>query len=156
MKQRGVSRAYINKLVRTGKLKMTNGQIDPGAGDQAIEENRDRFNAQIDGGKPGSPVGGLARAKTINEVLRSKLVQLERERELLRRDDVLNSVGECAEAIMRELNQLPLRADGFASAFMQGKVPALRAALGKVVYEIQTRIYQAMREFEKQADDNAA
>jgi hypothetical protein len=185
-RHRGVSRQYINELVRTGRLKLRNGRIDPvlgdkviaensvrlpvgglasaktvdqidsaEAGDRTIEENstRARNAAEIDN---GSPLGGLTRAKTATEVLRSKLAELrlaEREGELLRSDDVLKSVGECGEAIMRELKQLPLRAEELGGAFMQGKAAGLRAALTKVVFEIQSRIYETMRDYEKQSSD---
>jgi hypothetical protein len=188
-RHRGVSRQYINELVRTGRLKLRNGRIDPALGDKVIAENSvrlpvgglasaktvDRIDsveagdrtieangrlarnaAEIDNDTPGSPLGGLTRAKTATEVLRTKLAELqlaEREGELLRRDDVLRSAGECGEAIMRELKQLPLRAEELGGAFMQGKAVGLRAALTKVVFEIQSRIYETMRDYEKQSSD---
>jgi hypothetical protein len=162
-RHRGVSRQHVSKLVRMGKLILTeDGQIDATAADQAIAENRARLNPRDVDKKPASdaplPIGGLTKARILNEELRSKLVQLElgeREGELLRRDDVVASIGVCAEAIRRELDQLPLRAEELVGAAIEGKAAGLRAALAKVVHEIETRIYAVMHEYE-QAGDKAA
>jgi hypothetical protein len=138
---RGVSQQAISKLARAGKLVLDppTGKIDAAASDRALGEVRERIIARDEPSPVGKTSGytppaegGLTRARTATEVYRARIAQLEYEErvgKLLLRDDVMQSIRACGDAISREIELWPTRADELAAAFRQNDVHGLRSAM---------------------------
>ncbi len=147
-RHRGVTRGAVQKIVRAGKVPLIvdedgNKLIDAEAADKALAEARERINTPDD-----QPVGGLTRAKTKTELYRGRLSRLEYEErvgKLLRVDDVRLAMEVCAEAIVRDLERLPARAEDFAAAYTAGQVSGLRVALREAVRGIRKTLAETMR-----------
>lgn len=72
-------------------------------------------------------------------------MQLRKQRgELLEIEDVRSSMERCAEAIVRDVDQLPAFADDLAAAVASGGVPALREALKVKARELRERLARSM------------
>lgn len=158
---RGVTKQAINKLVKAGKIPVTvdaKGRkvIDAVVADRALGEVRERVNVGDDGPSfaprstytPPQEGGGLTKAKTATEVYRARLAQLEYEErvgKLLSVDDVTRAMENCAEAIIRDLDRLPSKADDFAAAYIAGELSGLRAALREAVRGLRATLAETMR-----------
>lgn len=72
-------------------------------------------------------------------------MQLRKQRgELLEIEDVRSSMERCAEAIVRDVDQLPAFADDLAAAVASGGVPALRELLKVKARELRERLARSM------------
>jgi len=89
-RHRGVSRQAIGKLIGKKITLLPNGKIDVVAADRALGETRERVTirdeepdedggAPVEGPRAAAPTGGLTKAKTVTEVYRARLAQLEYE-----------------------------------------------------------------------------
>jgi hypothetical protein len=89
-RHRGVSRQAIGKLIGKKITLLPNGKIDVVAADRALGETRERITLRDDGDddaapaaveapRAAAPTGGLTKAKTVTEVYRARLAQLEYE-----------------------------------------------------------------------------
>lgn len=121
---RGVSGAYISKLVKLGKIpKMADGSIDPDIADAALVAAADPTKAgtaayhaaqrakgraeQLPLAEPGAPVGNFNRAKTTDAEYVAKLRELdykERTGELIGRHAYAKGCEDAALALGKELD----------------------------------------------------
>jgi hypothetical protein len=122
---RGVSGAYISKLVKLGKIpKLADGSIDPDVADAALAGAADpnkagtaayhaaqRANGQAETRQPplepGVPVGNFNRAKTVDAEYVAKLRELEykeRTGELIGRHSYAKGCEDAAMALGKELD----------------------------------------------------
>lgn len=121
-KRQKVSRAYINKLVKQGKLPTTGGKIDPAVADKALKANQERpvridvpsrVAARSEGASSAVPAvtgQSLLQAKTVLETYKAKLAKLEYEQETGRLVDVedIRKAQEKAYSVVRSrLLQMP-------------------------------------------------
>jgi len=91
---------------------------------------------------------GLTRARAAREEYRARLDRLEYERRMGRLvlvQDVTRAMEHCAQAIVRELERLPLAAEDLAAAFAGGGVQAGRAALRQVVRDLRRAVADNMK-----------
>jgi hypothetical protein len=153
-RHRGVSRQAVHKLVKAGKIPLHGSRLDPAEADFALGETRERIDAPRlmrsapASFMPESSSAGLTKARTASEVYRAKVAELEynqRVGRLVAIDDVTRSMERCAEAMVRDLEQLPSRADDLAAAFTRGGSPALRQALKDLGREMRRTLADSMR-----------
>jgi hypothetical protein len=88
-RHRGVSRQAIGKLIGKKITLLPNGKIDVVAADRALGEARERVTIRddvdeapapaVEAPRAAAPAGGLTKAKTVTEVYRARLAQLEYE-----------------------------------------------------------------------------
>jgi hypothetical protein len=91
-RHRGVSRQAIGKLIGKKITLLPNGKIDVVAADRALGETRERVTVrddepdgdaasapEVEAPRAAAPTGGLTKAKTVTEVYRARLAQLEYE-----------------------------------------------------------------------------
>jgi hypothetical protein len=148
-RHRGVSPQAVNKMVKSGRIPLTNGRIDPAAADFALGTVRDEPVVTSD-------AGGLTRARTDTETYRARIAQLDYEQRIGRVvaiDDVTRAMERCAEAMVRDLEQLPARADDLAAAFAGGDIAGLRAALKGLARDMRATLADNMRLLARDADD---
>jgi hypothetical protein len=144
-RHRGVTPAAVIKQVRSGKIPSRVNEegrrlIDQEAADRALGANRVLVRATD---KDPPLAVGLTKAKCDTEIYRGRLVKLEYEERvgrLLKREDVARSMERCAEAIVRDIDRLPTRAEDLAAAFTQGQLPGLRSALKAVARHIRSTL----------------
>jgi hypothetical protein len=132
-RHRGVSRQYVNELVRTGRLKLRNGRIDPVLGDKAIAENSVRL-----------PVGGLTSAKTVDQIDSAEAG-----------DRTIQENGTRAHNAAEIDNGSPLGGltkAKTATEVVRRKFAELRLAEREGEL-LRQRIYETMRDYEKQSSD---
>lgn len=122
-RRQGVSRAYIGKLVKQGKLPTTGGKIDPAVADKALKNSSERpvrVDAPTrvaaragDSAPSGPPVPGttsLLQAKTVFETYRAKREKLEYEKEsgrLVDVDDIRKAQEKAYSIVRSRLLQIP-------------------------------------------------
>lgn len=84
-----------------------------------------------------------AGARLDNEL---KRIALDKERgSLLRIDEVTDAMARCAETMVREIDQLPGRADDLATAVSRGGVEGVRQALKSIAREMREQLAASMR-----------
>jgi len=94
-----------------------------------------------------APVAGLTQARTETEQLRAQMARLEYERrtgQLIQRQDVTRAMETCAAAIVREIEQLPTRADDLAAAVQRGGVAGAREFLRSQVRLLREALARRM------------
>lgn len=113
-------------------------------------------------------VGGAAKAEAdpsyTKELTRKagydadlKKMQLQQQRgELLEIADVQSAMERCAEAVVRDIDQLPAFADDLAAAVASGGVPALRELLKVKARELRERLRRSMTTLAIGQDDHEA
>lgn len=154
-RHRNVSRQAISKLIKAGKIPVSpDGLIDPAEADFRLGENRLRVNIHDDADE-ATPVSrlpaegaGLTKARTATEVYRARIAQLEFEErvgKLVRIVDIERSMERCAEALVRDIDQLPTVADDVAAAFARGGVAAVRDALKAKACALRDTLSRSMR-----------
>ena len=158
----GCSRQNINKLVKEGKIPLTeNRLINVEAAQAAIAENREPLRPgvmqDLSGESPGPEEGAevqaqapssqvvptIASAKADREAWEAKLKQLDYEQrvgELLPRAPLVEALVEAGRMIRQHLDQLPAMADEIAAAAQEGGTDAVRAVLRGKAREIETVI----------------
>lgn len=162
---KGVSKQAINKRVRRfvdeglieldarGRLRLSDWErvaeevTDPGRLiAQAMDAARD---VEAPAGRAaGKADGSYAREKAKGAQLDNELKQIALERErgrLLPLEDVTEAMARCAEVMVREIDQLPARADDLATAVSRGGVDGVRQALKSVAREMRDQLARHMR-----------
>jgi hypothetical protein len=152
-RHRGVSPQAVNKMVKAGRIPLEpGGKIDPAAADFKLGDVRESAPATAASGS-----AGLTRARTDTETYRARIAQLDYEQRVGRVvavDDVVRSMERCAEAIVRDLEQLPSRADDLAGAFARNGTAGLRAALKDLAREIRGTLSASMRLIASDAEES--
>jgi len=153
-RHRGVTRQAVFKMVKEGRIPTitaTNGQlmIDPEKADQALADRAAIRQPRIDE-QPGYQIQppGLLRAKTATEVYVARLKQIEYEERighLVRVDEVVRAMERCAEAIVRELDRLPLKAEELAAVLAAEGVFGMRVAMKNMMREVRRTLADNMR-----------
>ncbi len=95
-----------------------------------------------------APFVGLTQARAVREGYRARLDRLEYERRMGRLvlvQDVTRAMEHCAQAIVRDLEQLPQAAEDLAAAFAGGGVQGGRAALRRIVRDLRRTVADSMR-----------
>jgi hypothetical protein len=162
---KGVTKQTISeKLARLGIPTAKRGRekvFSLAAYDEAANETTDpaRIIAQdtartIRGDEPqGVPAMPAERDPTYTKELTRKagfeadLKQIEIEKQrgnLLPIEDVTDAMGRCAEALVREIDQLPTFADDLAAAIAKGGVAALRDSLKKHARQLRETLARSM------------
>ena len=119
-RQQGVSKPYINKLVKKGIIKLKNGKVDTKQALSSIKMNADpatllRSDKQKESSNlPASPNGGIdfVTARTMREAFRAKLTQLEYEEKSGKLTDaakVKNDAFKAGRIVRDELLTIPDR-----------------------------------------------
>jgi len=154
-RHRGVSRQAIADLVKKEKLALIERHgrklIDVAAADRTLGETRERVTLrEAPEAEPEAPnaapreSAGLTKAKTLTEVYRARLAQLEYEEKvgkLLPRDQVEQAASDCGAAILRVL-ELPLtRLEPLYGAAQKG-MSEFRDAMRSMIREQRTRCVQ--------------
>jgi hypothetical protein len=152
---RGVTKQAINKIKDKLVYDGATGKIDVAASDRALGEVRERIIAREEapsGQQPGGYTppadGGLTKARTATEIYRARLAQLEydeRVGKLLLADDVVRSMRAAGEAIAREIELFPTRAEELAAAFKQNGPTGLRTALANMSRQLLVTLTASMR-----------
>lgn len=180
-RHRKVTDAAVKKMIETGRIppaavKVEKGRkkIDAAAADLALGDGIEQLVAQeaaaereADDEVDDRPVPfaasnghpALTKARTATEIFRSRLAQLEYDQrvgKLLSVDDVQRSMEIAAEAMVRDLDQLPARADDLAAAFSNGGVEAVRKLLRQVSREVRASLAAHMRILPAEQADVAA
>lgn len=175
-RHRGATRQYIGKLIKLGKIPPAainaEKKIDVAAADLALGETIERVVARErerddDGDGGGSGGGGfenqagagLTKARTASAFYQANLARLQYEEKigkLVSRADLEISMQRAAEALGRDLDQLPTLADDLATAFTRDGVAGVRAFLKQKARDIRATIAGNMRllEAESAADEN--
>lgn len=153
-RHRGVSRAAISKLIRSGKIpvevKGKRKLINPADADFALDEHRERINSASPAPSEDALAAGgrLTQARTETEIYKARIAQLEYEArvgQLLRTADVTRAMEICAEAIVRDIDQLPNFAEDLAAAISKKGVAGARTELKKLAHRLRTSISDNMK-----------
>lgn len=165
-RHRGVSRQAISKLVKAEKIPLdAAGRIDVAAADYALGEVRESIDDESPEPTPRSDAPPrfagegiqLTKARTATEVYRARIAQLEFEErtgKLLPVDQVRQAMERCAEALVRDIDQLPSFADDIAAAFAAGGLAGLRDELKKKSRQFRETLARTMSLTAK-ADDES-
>lgn len=176
-RHRNVSRQMIGKLIGSGKipesaLKRENGKvtgIELERADLALGQTIERVvaheeemagetgadSAAAASGRAGYDGGagvGLTKARTASAFYQANLARLQYEEKighLVSRADVEISMVRAAEALKRDLEQLPARADDLATAFTRGGIDGVRSFLKTLQREILGTLASNMRLLEQ-------
>lgn len=92
--------------------------------------------------------GSYAREKAKGAQLDNELKQIALDKErgsLLALDEVTEAMARCAEVMVREIDQLPGRADDLATALSRGGVDGVRQALKSVARDMRDQLARNMR-----------
>lgn len=176
---RGVSRAAIGKAVKAGRIPSSaitaEKKIDVAAADLALGQNQARINsptaaaapgdelplaptAAVAPGAPAGAVPGLTEARTVEAQISARLKELEFQQRIGKVvfvDDVARSMERCAEALIRDLDQLPARADDLVTAYTRNGVAGVRVLLKDIARDVRTTIANNMRLLAEADDDDA-
>lgn len=178
-RHRGVARQTVHEYVTTDKIRL---YVDPVDGKQKVDAieadvllgaNVARVNTpaapadEAEGEDPeknsdATAASSLTKARTASEIYRARTLQLQYDQlvgKLREAEDVRQATQQCAEVLVREIEQLATRADDLASAFTSGGIQGLRGALKSVSAQIREKIAIEMRALADPAaaqDDQAA
>ena len=162
-RHRGVNPSRINVLVKKGEIpvvKTRDGpRIDVKGADAILNE---KVGAKMPPNMPpqtspglaaaaghiNATPSGLARARTATEVYKARLNQLryeERIGQLVKAEDLVRSMEQCAEMVVRHLDRIPTKAEEMAAAFTSGGLPALRKALKDEIRAVRKTLADNMR-----------
>lgn len=160
-RHRGVSKQAISKQVAKGKIPvLPNGKIDKAAADLALGNSIERVDAEEaeqEARPRGAPAtGGLTQAKTVTEVYKARLAELEYGRETgkyVEAAGIADASAACGETIVRIVRTISTKAEVVGAAMTKDGVAGVRAALKAIEQELLQRISDA---FSKMAADAAA
>ena len=167
-RHRGVSRAAIGKAIKTGRIPPSafrddggEKKIDVAAADLALGQSRQRVNSPTAAAADELPLApaaagtstltaapGLTEARTQEAQISARLKQLEFERQVGKAvsvDDVARSMERCAEALVRDLDQLSARADDIVTAYTRNGVAGVRLILKDIARDVRATIANNMR-----------
>ena len=168
---KGVSKQAINKRVRRfvddGLIELdSRGRLRLEDWERVAEEVTDpsRLIARVteaaaddEAPGPAKTDGSYAREKAKGAQLDNELKQIALDKErgsLLALDEVTEAMARCAEVMVREIDQLPGRADDLATALSRGGVDGVRQALKSVARDMRDQLARNMRLLE--AEDETA
>jgi hypothetical protein len=149
-RHRGVTRQAVGKLVAAGKIKLHNGKIDAAEADFALGESIERLNSPA---VEAREAPGLTRARTVTEVYRARMAELQYERalgNLVATEGVADAASVCGETMVRIVRSLLTRADELNAAAAKDGLPGVRALLKSTAHEMLESVSAA---FAKLASD---
>jgi|GEM_PF-3382622 len=154
-KHRGVKRQTIHKMVKAGKIPVGNdGKIDAAAADFALGENRARIDEPRTVSAQPAESTGLTRARTVNEVYKARIAELEYQKRLgnaLPKDGVVEAASTCGEVVVRIIRGLSMRAEEIMGAGARDGIAGVRAVLKTIERDQSTRIAVAFSSLVAQA-----
>jgi hypothetical protein len=151
-RHRGVTRQAVGKLVAAGKIKLHNGRIDAAEADLALGETIERINTPAADAREAP---GLTRARTVTEVYRARMAELQYERalgNLVATEGVADAAAVCGETMVRIVRSLSTRTEELNAAAAQGGLPGVRTLLKTIEHDMLQNVSAA---FAKLANDAA-
>ncbi|MDO8446352.1 MAG: hypothetical protein Q7T53_09690 [Deltaproteobacteria bacterium] len=144
-RQMGVTPGYINKLIKTGVLKLQDGKIDPLKGKKALQGAID--HGGHGGKRVKQPVSlTLLEARTAKETALATLRDLEakeKQGELINKDELLFSLKDLFLTVRSRLMQLPVKVAGQICHLAKHE----DRAESKVIALLTGEINELLREF---------
>lgn len=178
-RHRGCSAVAVKKAIGSGRIPSSAVKregasvlIDVAAADLAWA-NKIRIDTPLDdaaappaetaptASSPSVPreTPALTAARTEQAQIETRIKSLELDRrlgKLLEADDVAAAMARCAEALIRDIDQIAARADDVVTAYTRDGAAGVRALLKKLAREIRSTIAENMRLLEAVEADEAA
>jgi hypothetical protein len=155
-RHRGVTRQAVGKFVASGKIQLHNGKIDAAEADLALGQTIERVNSPpID----SREAPGLTRARTVTEVYRARMAELQYERalgNLVAADGVADAASACGETMVRIVRSLSARADELNAAAAQDGLPGVRALLKVIEHDMLQNVSLAFAQLASDATRSEA